>query len=236
MNDLLRVKNLRVIVLLIIGCILLAACQSYTTSSQVNQANAVDVQQESVTLQKESPPLSQDKQMNSNHIQTDTEKSDIAQSDNTQSDNTQSIQTHNTSPTSQAKPAIRQNNASTPSLVIHSTPSSTVTLSVKGDAERGVIINPTSIEIHESMSVLEVLLACAKQKGISLNYSGTGMMAYVIGIEGLNERDRGDLSGWVYRVNGVMAQKSAGSFIVKDGDKIEWLYSLNLGRDVEKMP
>jgi hypothetical protein len=55
----------------------------------------------------------------------------------------------------------------------------------------------------------------------------------VEGINNLFEFDHGAKSGWLYRVNGSMYSKSAGAFTVKAGDVIEWLYTLDLGRDIE---
>lgn len=53
------------------------------------------------------------------------------------------------------------------------------------------------------------------------------------GINNLFEFDHGPRSGWLYRVNGSMHSKSAGAFTVNAGDVIEWLYTLDLGRDIE---
>lgn len=55
---------------------------------------------------------------------------------------------------------------------------------------------------------------------------------YVVSINGLSERDYGDESGWMYRVNGVFPEVFAGEVDLKDGDTLEWLYTTNLGKDI----
>ena len=57
-------------------------------------------------------------------------------------------------------------------------------------------------------------------------------MAYVSGIGNLYEFDFGGLSGWVYSVNGRMPSVSCGEYVLSDGDKIEWMYTCDLGNDV----
>ena len=55
---------------------------------------------------------------------------------------------------------------------------------------------------------------------------------YVRMIGGLKEKDCGDLSGWMYKVNGVLPPVSAKSYRLHDGDKVEFVYTCNLGGDV----
>ena len=57
-------------------------------------------------------------------------------------------------------------------------------------------------------------------------------MVYIAGINYLYEFEYGDLSGWIYHVNGVSPSVGCADYILKDGDAIEWLYTLNLGEDV----
>ena len=48
---------------------------------------------------------------------------------------------------------------------------------------------------------------------------------YIRGIAGIHEFDHGDLSGWIYSVNGEKLSAAADKITLKDGDKIVWLYS-----------
>lgn len=62
----------------------------------------------------------------------------------------------------------------------------------------------------------------------TVNYSSV----YVKGINHLYEFSCGELSGWMYRVNGVFPGYGCSKYVLKDGDVIEWVYTCDLGRDV----
>ena len=52
--------------------------------------------------------------------------------------------------------------------------------------------------------------------------------AYVRGIASLYEFDFGDLSGWTYEVNGERPPVGCGACVLHDGDRIDWIYTINL--------
>jgi len=112
----------------------------------------------------------------------------------------------------------------------------TVQLSIRGDKEMGVILSPTQAKYEAGDTVLKVLARTLKEKKIPMEYSGSGGMAYVEGIANLYEFDRGPTSGWMFRVNGGFASKSAGSVTLQPGDQIEWLYTLDMGKDIGAKP
>lgn len=80
------------------------------------------------------------------------------------------------------------------------------------------------VEVEEGKSGFDVLKKFCDQKGMTIKTTGFGPIIYVSGINGLNEFDHGPQSGWVYQVNGIQPNKSSGSYIMKDGDTIEWIY------------
>ncbi len=98
--------------------------------------------------------------------------------------------------------------------------------------ENGEILPETEISIHNGDTVFDVLTQAAKAHSIHMEYSGTPELAYISGIGNLYEFDFGDLSGWVYHVNGESMDVGCGEQTVIDGDAIEWLYSCDLGEDV----
>ena len=63
--------------------------------------------------------------------------------------------------------------------------------------------------------------------------SFTANSAYIEGIDNIYEFSCGELSGWMYRVNGEYAQVSCSDYKVKDGDKIQWSYTCDLGEDIK---
>ena len=120
----------------------------------------------------------------------------------------------------------------------------TVTLSIrcdtvvgKSDSEHipadGVILAPTSFEIAAGDTVLDILNEAAQLHRIQVESDGGGELAYVVGIRYLYELDYGDLSGWVYRVNGETPAVGCGACELADGDVIEWFYTCNLGEDLK---
>ncbi|MBE6850670.1 MAG: DUF4430 domain-containing protein [Ruminococcus sp.] len=103
----------------------------------------------------------------------------------------------------------------------------------KNAPENGEILKETNIPISKGDTVFDVLTRASRSEEIRMEYSGSTKMPYVEGIGDLYEFDFGDLSGWVYHVNGESPSVGCGECAVSDGDVIEWLYSLDLGNDVK---
>lgn len=96
-----------------------------------------------------------------------------------------------------------------------------------------VPLPPTEIEIKDGDTVLDALIAADQKHTLHLDFrGGQGSRAYVQGIDNVYEFDRGQGSGWMFRVNGVFPNRGAGVIPLKDGDRIEWLYTMNLGEDL----
>lgn len=102
----------------------------------------------------------------------------------------------------------------------------------------GTILPNTEFAIEEGDTVYDVLCDAAKAYHLQVDHSGdtpgSEKMVYISGIQYLYEADFGDLSGWVYHVNGESPAKSCGDYVLSDGDRILWAYSLNLGEDVQE--
>ena len=97
----------------------------------------------------------------------------------------------------------------------------------------GVILE-TKAEFRDGESVFDVLQRETKSKKIHMEFSNTPGIgsAYVEGIGNLYEHDCGELSGWMYRVNGEFPKYSCSEYKLKKGDKMEWLYTCDLGADI----
>lgn len=106
-----------------------------------------------------------------------------------------------------------------------------VTYSIVGSNKEEFILKDYDIKVNEETSVYEGLAMVCKENKIPISATGTGSTVYIQGINSLFEFDEGPKSGWIYRVNGEIPDKSAGSTILKDGDKVEWLYTKELGED-----
>ena len=92
----------------------------------------------------------------------------------------------------------------------------------------GIIVNLSEMKIYDGESVLDLLEEAAKKAKITVVESG----GYVSSIDGIGEFDYGELSGWVYFVNGSMPSVGCGEYKLSDGDFVEWHYTVDLGRDI----
>lgn len=97
----------------------------------------------------------------------------------------------------------------------------------------GIILAETEFSISENESVFELLCEAARAYKLHVDSTGTGGMVYVSGISNIYEFDYGDLSGWVYRVNGEAPSVGCGEYILHDTDTVEWLYTRDLGNDLD---
>ena len=108
----------------------------------------------------------------------------------------------------------------------------TVTVSIRGSKSVGTILEATEAAWNEGDTAFSVLKNITRAQGIQMEFSGSGASVYVEEIANLYEFDEGATSGWVYRVNGTLVSKSAGACVLHPGDRIEWIYTLNLGKDL----
>lgn len=98
----------------------------------------------------------------------------------------------------------------------------------------GVIYASKTVEFYDGEFVFDVLLRETQKYGIHMEYSMTPMYNsnYIEGIHNLYEFDGGELSGWMYKVNGWFPNYGCSRYLLQDGDVIEWVYTCDLGRDV----
>lgn len=98
----------------------------------------------------------------------------------------------------------------------------------------GVILAPCKVTFYEGESVFDVLQRVCKDNGIHLEASWTPVYnsAYIEGIHNLYEFDCGELSGWMYRVNGWYPNYGSSRYQLADGEVVEWRYTCDLGNDI----
>lgn len=91
----------------------------------------------------------------------------------------------------------------------------------------GAILPETKIWVDKGSSVYQALAYACKTYGIALDaeYSPVFGTEYVKGIGHLYEKDAGDMSGWLYKVNDVKPNVGASKYTVEEGDKIVWGYT-----------
>ena len=98
----------------------------------------------------------------------------------------------------------------------------------------GVIYGEQTVTFYEGESVFNLLVREMKRNKIHLEFENTPIYnsAYIEGIGNLYEFDCGELSGWMYRVNGWFPNYGCSRYQLKAGDKVEWVYTCDLGRDI----
>lgn len=101
----------------------------------------------------------------------------------------------------------------------------------------GIILGPTRYELlSDNETVWDILVRATKEHNIQMEYQGADQniynSVYIEGINHLYEFSAGELSGWMYSVNGDFPNYGSSQYILKDGDVIEWHYTVDLGRDL----
>jgi len=98
----------------------------------------------------------------------------------------------------------------------------------------GFVFPPTEVIVYEGESVFNVLQREMRRHRIHMVSRWTPIFnsAYVEAINNFYEFDVGPLSGWMYSVNGWFPNFGASRYLLSDGDVIEWLYTVDLGRDL----
>lgn len=100
--------------------------------------------------------------------------------------------------------------------------------------EDGVIYSAREITFYKGESVFDVLLREMRTSKIHMEFEMTPIYNshYIEGINNIYEFDCGELSGWMYKVDGWFPNYGSSRYQLEDGDVIEWVYTCDLGRDV----
>jgi len=99
----------------------------------------------------------------------------------------------------------------------------------------GIILSASEIEFKEGESVFDVLKRELTERKIHFEFSTAAYnSAYIEGINNIYEFDCGELSGWIYSVNGVFPQYSCSDYKLKNNDVVKVMFSCSLGQDVGK--
>ena len=85
-----------------------------------------------------------------------------------------------------------------------------------GEGER----TSTEVDVPEGATAYDALVAT----GVDVNASDSEYGMYVQGINGLAGGDFGDMSGWMFEVNGEMAEVGCSEYQLADGDVVTWIY------------
>lgn len=100
--------------------------------------------------------------------------------------------------------------------------------------DSGIVLDDTEINLPEGASAYDQLVAAARQYGLQLDSvtSAAYGTTYIKGLAYLYEYDFGELSGWMYSVNGEFANVGCGEYKLAEGDRVVWEYTCELGNDL----
>lgn len=103
---------------------------------------------------------------------------------------------------------------------------------------KGKILNNCEIALYSNDTMMDCIERVCAQNGIDIDIvnRGTGS-GYIRSIDGLAEKKKGIMSGWMGTLNDWFTNKGFENFSVengklKSGDKIKLGYTLNLGKDL----
>lgn len=96
-----------------------------------------------------------------------------------------------------------------------------ISVTVEIDATAGEGESTTAdVDLPEGATVYDALVAT----GADVNATDSDYGMYVQGINGLAGGDFGDMSGWMFEVNGEMAEVGCSQYELKAGDVVTWTY------------
>ena len=100
----------------------------------------------------------------------------------------------------------------------------------------GFILKPTKYVLRKGDTAFDVLYRAARYNRIQLEFQGAEKNSfgsnYIKGINYLYEFSCGENSGWIYTVNGVPPNFGCSQYVLKDGDKLDFVYTCSLGASV----
>ena len=85
-------------------------------------------------------------------------------------------------------------------------------------------VSKGSVTMKKNSTIYQTLKAFCKKKKLDLKSRGYGPTRYVYKIGDFKERQHGALSGWMYSVDGVFPNKSAGAYRVTKKITVKWVY------------
>lgn len=98
----------------------------------------------------------------------------------------------------------------------------------------GYILPPIQIEFNEGESVFDVLKRELMKRKIHFEFSTAAYnSAYIEGINNIYEFDCGELSGWIYSVNGIVPKYSCSDYKLKNQDVVKFTYSCTLEQSTQ---
>lgn len=94
-------------------------------------------------------------------------------------------------------------------------------------AGKGYALQQYEVTLQDGDTAYDILRRGCESNHLTLNAKGTGYGIYVAGINGLDEKEVGENSGWMYYVNGTPPQKACSKYKVHAGDTVLFYYTVD---------
>ena len=100
--------------------------------------------------------------------------------------------------------------------------------------EDGVVLDSGTVGFADGETAFDLLKREVVSRNMQYEFTKTPVTGgvYIEGINNLYEFDLGELSGWQFAVNGKFDSVDCGSYVLQDGDTVEFLYTCDLGKDI----
>lgn len=106
----------------------------------------------------------------------------------------------------------------------------TVTVTIRPDV--GYWMRNKSVTVDEGSTVYHAFVKALEGSGITQKGAESGYVSEMsYGGETLGEFDKGENSGWLYKVNGELPDVGLTSYEIEDGDRILWYYTEDWTKD-----
>lgn len=89
----------------------------------------------------------------------------------------------------------------------------------------GIILNTTSVTIPSGSTAYDAMVIATSKSGVSVNEKSSSFGKYIVGFNGINEKDCGNMSGWMYSVNGSTPNMASSKYVLQNGDSIVFFYT-----------
>lgn len=88
----------------------------------------------------------------------------------------------------------------------------------------GMLLKSFEVEFKSGDNAFDVTLKAAKENGIAIDSEVDSYGHFIKGISGIENTAYGEMSYWLFRVNGEFSEVGSDLYILEDGDEILWYY------------
>ena len=198
-----------------------SAVDENLSSITEDKTESISVSEENSSTEKTTEKVSATEKKGTNSVKTEKEPKASEQR----------VTKKETKPASTTKKNVQKSSTSKPqTTAVKTTVSNNLAVSFSVNCEKAVdygadypkyLISKTKCNVKNGATVFDLLSEECRKNGIAVVHQNK---SYVKAIGGLSEKDCGNASGWIYKVNGVKPMMAASKYVLKDGDVVEWYY------------